>query len=850
MKKSFLFLISAVLAASVAYAAPAQKATAGGGGSNKAVKASTKKASASKSTKKATTKKASATKSTKKAASTSATQAKQRGKEQQLGLMPSELDKTNHNVYYADADAIRGARDTESALRYLPFVTITNTAGFGQAFDFRSQGRVSANGVKLFINGIAANPLDNYYGFMPINTVLPNLIQEIKVYPGSGAVLYGNGAKGAIIDIITSKRQNPYFLIGAGYVNTSGGDNSYFANAQAAEKFGPVNLNAGLGYSQKGGPRESDNTQSAQVALGADVAINQGSSVFVDVDFYYGKTKTTPYNSFWDIEAARAAIAGTNSNDDSVKAAAALATAPIEPDKDSRGKDGDGEIDSKQMRLTTSLGYQSQVTDSFKWDLIGFFAYDDRKYDTYTARIPFYQYPNLQQNTRVYFLGFDEGNSNLADQSGSKFNEMKFGGKLKIDLLHKNGEFIFGIDSYYEKSKRQAIQNLKSANTDYDTIYSGISVDINNELDLSRWTNAIYGIERYDFNDYFSVGLGLRYEMTKYRSKSNDYVSAANINHPAGDTETITNETQNPQIPEFSSKQDTGNFTFELSPVLRYSNTGVVYARYERGYTTLPPYAMSQRKGSINIATNAALNDSFNHDFTYEETGLKDESYNTYELGWKEFIGKESLYFSDAMLFSLNGFYTDSKNEFYFTGDPYVGLNYGTYAKSRRFGGEVALEQYFLDGHLGFNESFTYVKAQYQNDSGEWKQIPYTYDYKATFGASANISAMIEIVDVSVDVWIQNSFYGKQSVNYSRFDATTQSVVTDEDRKLKAYAISDFGVSFGFNKKMGTVTVGVKNVFDTFYYDYYNHDLSSPIGEYRYLIGQGRTVFVEGSFKY
>ena len=31
MKKSFLFLISAVLAASVAYAAPAQKATAGGG---------------------------------------------------------------------------------------------------------------------------------------------------------------------------------------------------------------------------------------------------------------------------------------------------------------------------------------------------------------------------------------------------------------------------------------------------------------------------------------------------------------------------------------------------------------------------------------------------------------------------------------------------------------------------------------------------------------------------------------------------------------------------------------------------------------------------------------------------
>ena len=826
MKKSLIFLIMAAFLASVAFGAPAKNATTGGG--NKA--SSAKKAKA-----KTQGKKSKARKSVDEPEET-------RGKQGQLGLMPSELDKANHNVYYADADAIRGARDTESALRYIPFVTITNTAGFGQAFDFRSQGRVSANGVKFFINGIAANPLDNYYGFMPINSVLPNLIQEIKVYPGSGAVLYGSGAKGAVLDIITSKRQKPYYLVGAGYVNTTGGDNSYYGVAQAAEKFGAVRLNAGLGYSQKGGPREDDNTQSIQAVLGGDYELFLGSSIFADVDFYNGKIKSTPYNSFWDTASIEARITAEGATQEAQKAPIALATKPIDPEQTSRSAKGDGEIQSKQTRITASLGYTSEVTRDLKWELLGFFALDNRKYDIYTARIPFYQYGGKT------FTGTGE-KSNIADQSGSQFNEMKFGGKFKANLTHNNGEFLFGIDSYYEKAKRNAKQNLQSASIDPAIMYSGILVNIDNTLNLSKWTNALYGVERYDFNNFFSIAGGLRYEMTKYRSESDDYVYARikNINAD-GSEQTNYKETKDPAIPSKSLKQDTGNFVFELAPAFRYSDTGVVYARYERGYTTLPPYAMSDRKGNINIDTNSPT--AFSHDFTYENTNLKDETYNTYELGWKEFIGKESLYFADGLFFSLNGFYTESKNEFYFSGDPYVGVKYGTYDKSRRYGGEAALEQYYLDGVIGFNESFTYVKAQYQDTNGEWKQIPYTYDYKATFGAALNITAMVEIIDVNLGVWLQNSFYGKQKVSYSEFDPITQSVVSDDEKKLAPYLVSDLGISVGFNKNMGVITVGIKNVFDTFYYDYYNHDLNSAIGEYRYLIGQGRTVFLEGQFKY
>lgn len=223
------------------------------------------------------------------------------------------------------------------------------------------------------------------------------------------------------------------------------------------------------------------------------------------------------------------------------------------------------------------------------------------------------------------------------------------------------------------------------------------------------------------------------------------------------------------------------------------------------------------------------------------ETQLNDESYNSYEIGFKDYVAQRQIYLGnfnltiDALLFSANVFYTDSKNEFYFDGDPYSGLSYKTYDKSRRIGAEVALEQYFFGGGLGLNESFTYLKAQSQNADGKWTQIPYTYDYKATFGINAQVPVG-RFVDVRL--WLQNSFYGKQAV------------IGLKDEKIDPYLISDVGVSFGFNKGAAVLTAGVKNVLDTFYYDYYNNNKAASIGEYRYLLGQGRTIFVEGTYRY
>ena len=831
--KKLLFPITLALfsvgALTQAYAAPAQNAQ------NKRL--STQKVATPNATK--------ATKKKRKSTKQAVAKATAYGKQQTYGLMPSELNKLNQSVYHADAEAIRGARDTESALRYIPFITIVNTAGFGQQFDLRGQGRLSANGVKFLINGISFNPIDSYYGFMPINSVLPSLIQEVAVYPGANA-------RGGSINVITSKRfERPYFQAGAGYASTlATTGTSYNAYAQAAEKFGALNLNVGAGYFQKGGPREDDSSSGFEGVLGAAYSFALGQSIVLDADFYSAKEKTTPYNSFFDSEKIDALLANNKpiKLDDSERLAGQiLAISSYSPSKDDRKTAGVGEIETTHQRFAGSLGYENEVTQKLKTTLTGFFAFDKRKYDTHKSTTQLYGYTGSTRN--YYFVGTSD-NPNQIDQSGSSFDEQKFGLKAQIDWEHDNGQLLAGLESIFEKAKRNPLQKLTTSSSILTTQTSqnagsvNFIFDINTPLNISQWTNAVFILEKYDVTSNFSVLGGGRYQMTKSNIDASGDISA-----DAWVTSGVISSSngKNKVTLDKSLENNHDNFAFELAPAFRYSDTGVVYGRYERGFSPVPAYAMLQRTGGFKPSTTTVAGQSEvaklfgDADFAMEETQLDDESYNSYEIGFKDYVAQRQIYLGsfnltiDALLFSANVFYTDSKNEFYFDGDPYSGLSYKTYDKSRRIGAEVALEQYFFGGGLGLNESFTYLKAQSQNADGEWTQIPYTYDYKATFGINAQVPVG-RFVDVRL--WLQNSFYGKQAV------------IGLKDEKIDPYLISDVGVSFGFNKGAAVLTAGVKNVLDTFYYDYYNNNKAASIGEYRYLLGQGRTIFVEGTYRY
>ncbi len=950
MKRALAFLISFAFVASTLYAAPARNARTGSG--TKATtqqRVSTQNATrtSAKTTAKRTTAKKKLPKTTAAKVDISKLGAQQRGKEEQLGLMPSELNYLNHNVYHADADAIRGARETEQALRYLPFVTITNTAGFGSQFDMRGQGRLASNGVKMYINGVPANPVDSYYGYMPVNTILPSLIQEIEVYPGSGAVLYGSGTKGGTINVITSKRQNPYFMVGGGYLN-SHGTNSFNGFAHAAERFGTIGVNAGVAYNQMGGPRDDDKANNAQGVIGVTVPLGIGSQIDFDVDFFYGKRKSTPYNTLVDEAGVRSAMLtygftdGSGGWEESARQNAALTTPSLEPSKDNRGENGLGEVDTTQMRLNASLGYTVDLAQRLQWNVTGLFGMDNRKFNTYSVYTPVFvlggtNLTTFQPDNSWYIMRpLPQSNANRAninniidgingeypylDLSGSSFNEIKGGAKTEFSWKHTNGEFIFGLSGMYEKSKRNVKSYLRSSipwiggNTDggvaQTSMFRAIEATLDDNMDINVITAAVYLYERYRINSNLSIAGGARYEMKNYNVKVEDHykanrmvmyqsdghyidnsVNAGNsANHyvVGGDAfirDLYSNSADPINNPTHEMTKHYDNFTFELSPAYNYSNSGLVYLHGEFGYVAPPAWAMVQRYGKFstygidsapnlsadpNDTTSSSMpttNDNktgrYTLAFNYLDTELKSETYWTAELGWKDSIVNRQVPLGfmtmdiNALLFSVSAFYTDSTNEFYFDGDTYSGMSFGNYDKSRRIGAEVALEQIILGNAISLNESFTYLKAQYQNENGEWATIPYTYDWKGTLGIALDVGGFIEVMDVSLAVWLQNSIYGNQQVPTREVTATpgatANSVVytigQTTTKKLKPYLVSDLGITVEFAKAL-SVTAGVKNVFDTFYYDYYNNDKAAVINENRYLIGRGRTVFVEAAFKY
>lgn len=123
----------------------------------------------------------------------------------------SRLDELNRNVYIIDKDTIeqKGFKTTEEIFSYIPFIT-RNSIGLGSNLDLRGQGSSANVNVQVLLNGINLNMLDSSHGVTPINTIAPSDIERIEVLPGGGAVMYGNGTRGGVINIITKRRYEKF----------------------------------------------------------------------------------------------------------------------------------------------------------------------------------------------------------------------------------------------------------------------------------------------------------------------------------------------------------------------------------------------------------------------------------------------------------------------------------------------------------------------------------------------------------------------------------------------------------------------------------------------------------------
>ena len=392
--------------------------------------------------------------------------------------------------------------------------------------------------------------------------------------------------------------------------------------------------------------------------------------------------------------------------------------------------------DSDLNRTEYTLNYEIKPTDNLTLSLLGYNQDTLRNYEQKTPS---------RGGTTYKIDGF--------------FKDKKNGIDLKGKYNYNLGEVIFGYGYIKNNSSRSAVHDLYMGSRKLATISD---TDIN----LQKNTHSIFLQDRHLFTSKLDGILGYRYEHADYSIYRNDRINIIDI------------------------KSKKNNSAYEAGLNFKYSDTGNIYAKYERGYRSPSPTEMVDKSSRYGYVLN----------------NLKSEKYDTYEIGIKDMIGPSFV--------SLTGFYTKKNDEILINMVGHgVSWTYKNLQETERKGVELFAEQYF--GTFRVNESVSYVDAKISKGADKNKKIPYVSKTKATLGANYEI---LKGLNLTADL---NYFSNSVDDNYE---------------KIKGYSTTDLGVNYAHRTGLG-VQAGVKNVFDKKYYKYKNGNSYIPEAERTYYVG-------------
>ena len=436
--------------------------------------------------------------------------------------------------------------------------------------------------------------------------------------------------------------------------------------------------------------------------------------------------------------------------------AGALTEAQLLKDRKQSGDLSRIEVERKEY----SLGYDGKLTDNFKLSLLGY-----------------------RQNTTKLSPGVPE----------TKFKDTKKGINFKGNYELENGNIIFGYNYVdHEGSRKQSVFGTPM-----------ISVD------LSKKTNSFYLLGRHKIVDKLEGTAGYRYERAEYETNRKVPASVMRargriINVPGRET--------------VGTRKDS-NSAYELGLNYKYSDTGNVYVKYERGFRS--PAATE----FVDYAPGAA---------TYTLNNIKTEKFDTYELGFKDMLWNSFV--------SATVFHTRTNNEIYLNMDHGVAAGPATarwtfhnLKATERTGIELFAEQYF--GKLRVNESFSYVNAKIKKVGDDvsastthkfkdGQKIPGVPSVKATLGLD------YEIVD-GLKATANLNYYSNAVDNYNK--------------KIPSYSTTDLGLKYKHQSGFG-LTAGVKNVFNKKYN--VSQTTNTLTGVTTYFPADERTYFIGASYEF
>lgn len=195
----------------------------------------------------------------------------------------TNLRSSPSSVYIISANEIEEKKYTSLSEILASVPTISISEGQEPEVDLRGQGYQKARAtVQLLIDGIPANLLDTSHRKVPLNTLNPKNIERIEVIPGGGAVLYGNGATGGVINIITkSAKKNSVNL---SYQYGSFGDNKY--NVFAESKLGKFDFIFDYSKDDRNGYSENSNSEADYFSMKLKYNFNEKDNINIKYKGY------------------------------------------------------------------------------------------------------------------------------------------------------------------------------------------------------------------------------------------------------------------------------------------------------------------------------------------------------------------------------------------------------------------------------------------------------------------------------------------------------------------------------------------------------------------------------------
>lgn len=342
--------------------------------------------------------------------------------------------------------------------------------------------------------------------------------------------------------------------------------------------------------------------------------------------------------------------------------------------------------------------------------------------------------------------------------------DKKDGINLSTNYNYGSGNFIIGYNFYDAKASRT----------------------VRGKITQNKRINSVYLQERHSILENLDAVLGYRFEHAKYENKENTR--------------------------GLDSTSTENNNAYELGLNYRYSDTGTIYTKYERGFRspmpiekmdTLPGY----RNGRLN---NMVLGG-------YRLNNLKSEKFDTYEIGIKDMIGNSFV--------SATAFYTQKKDEINADIRGRFNKKFRNLSETRRYGIELFAEQYL--GKLRLSESFSYVNAEITKGDSKGKKVYGAVPQKWTMAAN------YEVVH-GLNVGGNLNYYSKANAN------------TSGERKN---SITTFDVSVSYKHDSGIgVQTGIKNLFNKKYYS--TARSLDRSGVYTYNPAEERTYYFGVSYNF